>query len=91
MWPNWNFPALTNDWNWVGLVATCVGALLSAGGFVAAWIGAVRAGRARESADRAWRSATRLGRVAQLVEINADMQELQMMVVSKSAGRGGNE
>jgi hypothetical protein len=85
LWPNWNFPPVPDYWNWVGLVATCLGALLSAGGFIAAWVSAVRAGRAQESADQAWRGATRLGRVAQLADINADLQELQRMIVSKSA------
>jgi len=56
-----------------GFVATVAGAALSAFSFLFAWLAAHRAKAAREA-------AIELGRIAQIGDIVADMQELQTTV-----------
>ena len=58
---------------WLGLLATITGALL------ALWAG-LKAKGAREQARAAKEAAVRLGRVAQLGDLIADMRELQEML-----------
>ena len=57
----------------IGFVASVLGTLVGVGAFVAAWIAAARAKSARQA-------AIRLGRIAQLGDLIADMQELQAML-----------
>jgi hypothetical protein len=64
----------------IGLVGTLLGAAVGIGSFVWAWISASRAKGAREAAELARQAAIRLGRIAQLGDLIADMQELQTML-----------
>jgi hypothetical protein len=65
---------------WLGLIATILGAAFGAASVVSAWIAAGRAKGAREAAEGARQAATRAGRIAQLGDLIADMQELQAML-----------
>jgi len=60
-----------------GFVATVAGAALSAFSFLFAWLAAHRAKAAREA-------AIELGRIAQIGDIVADMQELQTTVARRN-------
>ena len=65
---------------WLGLAATLFGAGLAAGSFYCAKLAARRAKAAGDKAELARQAATRLGRIAQLGDLIADMQELQTML-----------
>ncbi len=64
----------------LGLAATLLGTVLGAGSLIWAYLAAQRAMGAREAAELAALAATRLGRIAQLGDLIADMQELQPML-----------
>ncbi len=68
---------------WLGLATTLVGTAVGIAGLVWAWIAAKRAAGAREQAELARKAATRLGRIAQLGDLIADMHELQTMLARK--------
>lgn len=87
MLPDWMLREIPWHWQWIGLAATVLGAFLSLASFVAAWVSASRAKQARDNAERAWMVARRFSRLSQLVELLADMQELQTTIAFSKSPR----
>ena len=73
-------PSVSHGAQWLGLVATLAGTVLGGLSFAFAMIAAWQAKGAREQARLAKEAAVRLGRIAQLGDLIADMQELQTML-----------
>jgi len=85
-------PSVSHGAQWLGLIATLAGTVLGGLSFAFAMIAAWRAKGAREQARLAKEAAIRLGRIAQLGDLIADMQELQTMLARNDfpgiAGKG---
>jgi hypothetical protein len=75
-----NGESLSHTAQWIGFVATVLGLAVGIGSLAWAWVAASRAKGAREAAQSARQAAIRLGRVAQLGDLIADVQELQTML-----------
>lgn len=72
-------PGLPPWAEWAGLIATVVGTLF-------AFLAAMRAKGARVQANLAKEAAIRLGRIAQIIDMVGDLQELQTMLARQSFG-----
>src|SRR3970040_276424 len=79
-WWNHDVPAI---WQWWGVFATLLGAVLSlVGVFVSGWA-VWNAKGAKQQAQLAREAAIRMGRVTQLSDLIAEMQELQTMLARR--------
>jgi Spy/CpxP family protein refolding chaperone len=64
----------------IGLVATVFGTAFGLGSLIVAWVAASRAKGAHEAAESARQAAVKLGRIAHLGDLIADVQELQTLL-----------